>query len=364
MNRTRRLTAVAGALLFAVHAMAQSLGPAATAPGAPAALRPFQIISMDPAFEQLIAADAKLETLVTFPQLRGEGPVWHKGKLRISDLRTGQVIEVSLDGTYRIVLENAGGPMSPDIPTLQGPNGQVNWRNGAVLLCRSALRDIGILRRDGTVGTFIPDYEGKRFNSPNDVIVGKDGTIWFTDPPLALPGHPWARAADPDAPPSSLVRSMDKQIPFNGVFRFKNGKLTAVVTDMPAPNGLALSPDGKVLYINNAQPEMYVRAYAVGENGTLSDGRELFRIPSDGTYGTGVLDGLKVDTEGNLWMSGPGGIFILSPAGKLLGRIQLPSRSTNITFGDDFRSLFIVSNPNIYRIRTRVLGLVPPFTER
>jgi gluconolactonase len=362
MNHPQSIRAVVTALLFvATKAVGQATeSPPTTAP----ALRAFQVIGIEPSFDRLIASDAKLETIVTFPQLRGEGPLWRKGKLWLSDLRTAQVIEVSLDGSRRVVLESAGGPMNADIPTLQGPNGQANWRNGAVLLCRSAARDIAILHRDGTVETFISNYEGKRFNSPNDVIVGQDGAIWFTDPPLALPGHPWARAADPDAPPSSLVRPMDKQLPFNGVFRFKDGKLTAAITDMPAPNGLALSPDGKVLYVNNTQPEMYVRAYAVGGDGTLTNPRELIRIPADSSFGTGVPDGLKVDSEGNLWMSGPGGIFVISPSGKLLGRIQLPSRSTNITFGDDYRSLFIVSNPNVYRIRTRVLGIVPPFTER
>jgi gluconolactonase len=334
------------------------------APNALPPLRPFQIFSIDPSFNRLVSPNVKLETITTFPQLRGEGLLWRNGKLQLSELRTGQVIEVTLDGNRRVLAENAGGSMSKDIPTLQGPNGQVNWRDGAVLLCRNAARDIAVMRSDGTIESFISDYEGKRFNSPNDITVGKDGSVWFTDPPLALPGHPWARAADPNAPPSSLIRPMDKQIPFNGVFRFKDGKLTAVVTNMTAPNGLAFSPDGKTLYVNNAQPEMFVRAYAVASDGTLSDGRDLFRIPTEHSYGAGVLDGLKVDRKGNLWMTGPGGIWVLSPHGKLLGRIQLPSRATNLTFGDDYRSLFIVSNPHVYRIRTRVLGLKPPDTPR
>lgn len=358
------------AVLASVALLAGCAAPQAPAPvqGAPlfepAALRPFQIISMDPAFESLIAPDARLETITTIPQLRGEGLLWRAGKLQLSEMRTGQVIEVTLDGARRVLAENAGGLMSDDVPTLQGPNGQVNWQDGAVLLCRHGARDVAVMHRDGTIESFIANYQGKRFNSPNDIAIGKDGSVWFTDPPLALPGHPFARAADPNAPASSLIRPMDKQIPFNGVFRFKDGTLTAVVTDMSAPNGLAFSPDGKVLYINNIQPEMYVRAYAVADDGTLAGERELIRIPADNPYGAGVPDGLKVDAEGNLWMTGPGGILVISPSGKLLGRIQLPSRATNLTFGDDFRSLFIVSNPHVYRIRTRVSGVVPPFTNR
>jgi gluconolactonase len=323
------------------------------------ALRSFEIISVDPSFSRLVSPDATLETITTFPQLRGEGLLWHDGKLRLSEMRTGQIIEVALDGTRRILAENAVGLMSDEVPTLQGPNGQVNWRDGAVLVCRHGPRDVAIMYRDGRIEPFIADFEGKRFNSPNDIVVGKDGSIWFTDPPLALPGHPFARAADPNAPASSLIRPMDQQIPFSGVFRYKDGKLSAVVTDMPAPNGLAFSPDGRVLYINNTQPDMYVRAYDVADDGTLHDERELARIPSDTGYGAGVPDGLKIDKKGNLWMTGPGGILVYSPAGKLLGRIQLPARATNLTFGEDFRSLFIISNPHIYRIRTIVRGLAP-----
>jgi gluconolactonase len=327
------------------------------------ALRPFQIISMDPAFERLIALDTQLETIVTFPSLRGEGPIWRNGKLSILDMRAAHVIEVALDGTHRVVLENAGGPIIADVPTLQGANGQANWRDGAVLLCRSGLRDIGVMYRDGRIDTFIPNYEGRRFNSPNDIVVAKDGSVWFTDPPLSLPGHPRARPADPTASPASMTRLMDKQIPFNGVFRYKDGKLTAAVTDMPTPNGLAFSPDGRVLYINNTEPQMFVRAYAVNADGSLSDARELIRIPADNPYGTGLPDGLKVDSEGNVWMTGPGGLLVVSPGGKMLGRIQLPSRATNIAFGEDYKSLFIISNPHVYRIRTRVHGLIPPFAE-
>jgi gluconolactonase len=362
---TVRLSAIAlvSSLLLGEAAAAQASG-ATAAPGAPPALRPFQIISLDPAFDRLIAPDIPLETIVKFPSLRGEGPIWRNGQLRILDMRQAQVIEVALDGTHRVVLENAGGRMSADVPTLQGANGQANWRDGAVLLCRAGLRDIGVMYRNGKTGTFIPDFEGRRFNSPNDIVVGKDGSVWFTDPPLSLPGHPRARPADPATPPASMIRPMDKQIPFNGVFRFKDGKLTAAITDMPTPNGLAFSPDGKVLYVSNTEPDMFVRAYAVGEDGTLSDERELIRIPADNPYGTGLPDGLKVDSEGNVWTTGPGGLLIISPSGKMLGRIQLPSRSTNIAFGDDYKSLFIISNPNIYRLRTRVSGLIAPFTQR
>lgn len=358
-----RFLALASSSLIGEVAVAQASG-SASVPNPPSALRTFQIISMDPAFERLIALDTPLETVVTFSSLRGEGPVWRSGKLRILDMRQAQVIEVALNGAHRVVLENAGGVMRPNVPTLQGANGQANWRDGAVLLCRAGLRDIGVMYQDGRTDTFIANYKGHRFNSPNDIVVAEDGSVWFTDPPLSLPGHPRARAADPTAPPPKTPPIMDKQIPFNGVFRFKDGRLTAVITDLPTPNGLAFSPDGKVLYVANTEPEMFIRAYTVKADGTLSGERDLIRFPAENAFGTGLPDGLKVDRKGNVWTTGPGGLLVISPDGQLLGRIQLPSRATNIAFGDDYKSLFVVSNPHVYRIRTRVRGVIAPFTER
>lgn len=316
----------------------------------------FRIVSHDPRFDRLVAPGTALETIAEIPGMRGEGPLWRKDALWISDMLASRVIEVRLDGKTRTLAENAGGVPNRAIPTVQGPNGMANWHDGAVLLCRSGWRDIGILKRDGSIFAFIPDFNGKRFNSPNDIAVHRDGSVWFTDPPLSLPGHPLARSAYPNDPPRAVPYPLDQQIPFNGVYRWKAGKIEAIITDMIAPNGIAFSPDGRTVYVNNALPDMYARAYRVARDGSLSHGREIFRFPPGTPQDRGLPDGLKTDIHGNLWMSGPHGIYVIAPSGKLLGQILLPSRSTNLAFGDDGASLFIVSNPHVLRIRTRTKG--------
>lgn len=335
---------IAGAL--AVPATAQP-------PAAPPPPRPMAIVRLDPAFDRLVAPDAKVETLATIPDLVSEGPLWRKGKLQVSDQHNGVLYAVGLDGRYGVIARDAGGPIDPALRVDQGPNGQANWRGGTLLVARLALRDIGIMGRDGRFEPFLRTFEGKRFNSPNDMTVGPDGALWFTDPPFSLPGY---NRLQPDPPPPS------KEIPFNGVFRFKDGKLTAVATDMFTPNGIGLSPDGRTLYVANSTPEMFVRAWSVARDGTLSQPRELIRFTADGPLGRGAPDGLKVDSLGNVWTTGPGGVVVVAPDGRILGRIQLPARASNLAFGDDYRSLFITSGPIVYRLRTRVKGLIPPFT--
>ena len=314
------------------------------------------LVSMDPDFDRIIAPGTRLETIVTIPDVNGEGPVWRKDRLWFSDQKGGGIYEVSPDGTYREVLAEAGGPVDPSKNYNQGPNGEAQYKNGALLFCRQGLRDIGIMDKGGKVSPFLADYQGKRFNSPNDIVISHDGAVWFTDPPFSLPGFRQMKPGDP--PPAS------KEIPFNGVFRFKDGKLNPVITDMNLPNGLGLSPDGKTFYVDNTSPEMVVRAYDVGPDGALSNMRIFTRFAPDNPLGRGAPDGLKVDSAGNVWMTGPGGIIILSPQGKILGRLQLPSSATNMAFGEDYKSLFITSGPNIYRIRTLVKGQIPTFADR
>jgi gluconolactonase len=336
-------------------AQAQSAPSMPASAMAPAPLRPFQIISLDPAFDVLLASDAQLETIVNIPGLNGEGPLWRKGKLWFSDQKGGNLYELSMDGKYRVVAEQAGGPIDPNLKMNQGPNGLVPFPGGVILMARQSIRDIGIVDKNEKISSFIPNFEGKRFNSPNDMIVAKDGSIWFTDPPFSLPGY--------NQPPGN-VSPPSRQIPFNGVFHSKNGKLTPVITDMNLPNGIGFSPDGKVLYVANTRPEMYVRAYDVAKDGALSNMREFIHFAPDPPFGRGAPDGLKVDSRGNVWMTGPGGIIVIDPTGKMIGRIQLPAGSTNIAFGDaDYKSIFLTSGANIYRIKTKVKGQIPMYAQ-
>lgn len=358
VNLLRLAASAAGATaMFGAGVLAQV--PAPATPASPPAPRPYELISLDPAFDRLVAPGTQLETVVTIPGLNSEGPLWRGGKLWISDQKNSLLYEVGLDGAYRVLVKDAGGAVNPAYTVNQGPNGSASYMDGSVLFARQGYRDIGRIDRDGKVSAFLTGFEGKRFNSPNDLTVRADGTIFFTDPPFSLPGYPWREATGgPPLPPN-------KEIPFNGVFRFKDGRLTPVITDMRMPNGVALSPDGRTLYVNNYYPDLYTRAYSVDAEGGLSNGRELIRFPNDTPFGRGSPDGLKVDSLGNVWTTGPGGVLVVSPEGKLLGRFQLPATATNLAFGgDDYRSVFFTCGATVYRVRTLVSGAVPPFAER
>jgi len=148
-----------------------------------------------------------------------------------------------------------------------------------------------------------------------------------------------------------------KELPFNGVFRYAHGKLQAVITDMPLPNGIGFSPDGKTLYVSNYGPDMYVRAYSVGPNGALSHPRTLIRYPANSE--DGGPDGLKVDSAGNVWTTGPGGPRIITPQGKVLGQIVLPEVAANIAFADGGRYAYITASTSIYRLAVATPGMMP-----
>jgi len=316
--------------------------------------RPFKVIAMDPSFGRIIAPDAQLEPIITIPGVSGEGPVWRNGALWYSDQKGGSIYAVTPQGKSREVLKLAGGPVDDTKTFSQGPNAIVAYKDGAVLFCRQGMRDIAIMDKNGKVSPFLSTYEGKRFNSPNDMVIGHDGTLWFTDPPFSLPG--W-RGRKPGAPEPAA-----RQIPFNGVFRYKDGHLAPVITDMVTPNGPGLSPDGRTFYVNNTAPGPLVRAYDVGDTGNLSNMRVIADFRTNSDWGRGYPDGLKVDSAGNVWTTGPGGIIIISPSGKTLGRIQTPSTATNMAFGErDYKSLFIVSGATVYRLRTVIKGQVPTY---
>jgi len=184
------------------------------------------------------------------------------------------------------------------------------------------------------------NYQGKRFGGPNDVVVKSNGAIYFTDTYGAL------RLRDKDP---------KKELDFNAVYRWKDGKLTLVVKDMPNTNGLAFSPDEKYLYVNGSR-DNYVNRYEVQADCTLANGK-LF-IDMRGLTEPGITDGLRVDTRGNLYETGPGGVWIISPEGKHLGTVRAPEISTNVGFGDaDRKTLYIAARSSIYRIRVNTPGI-------
>lgn len=190
---------------------------------------------------------------------------------------------------------------------------------------------------------FLDSYNGKKLNSPNDIVFAPDGSLWFTDPPYGLNG---------------MDKSPDKELSFNAVFRYAHGKLEPAITDMTRPNGIGFSPDGKILYVSNSGPKMYVKAFDVGPDGKLSNGRILISYP-DHSAGPGVPDGLKVDMAGNVWTTGPGGIRIVTPQGKVLGKIKLPEVAANLGFAGDGHTLYITASTSIYRLHTKIAGEMP-----
>jgi gluconolactonase len=301
-----------------------------------------RIDKFDPALDAVIAPGTQIERVAT-GFLFAEGPMWREGKLWFSDLPGDRLRTVTPAGKVEVVLENSGGYPNPPKGANIGSNALATDKDGSILMMQMGARRI--VRLDATMKPqpFVTAFEGKRLNSPNDLVFARDGSLWFTDPPFGLF--------------NGMDKDPAKALPFNGVFRYANGKLTAPIRDMTLPNGIGFSPDGSTLYVSNYGPDMYVRAYTVGKEGALSNPRILIRYPAGS--GPEGPDGLKVDSAGNIWTSGPGGIRIVTPKGKVLGQIKLPEAAANLAFAEDGHVVYITASSSIYRLRTRVAGELP-----
>ncbi len=307
-------------------------------PAAPAAAPSFE--RLDPALDAIIAPGTPIERVATGFGFT-EGPLWHEGRLWFSDVTGDRMRAISPDGKVEELVANSGGLPNPPAGASIGSNGMAPAPDGTVLMTQMGARRIVRVGKDGSLQPFLSDYQGKRLNSPNDLVYDKSGALWFTDPPFGLF--------------NGMDKDPAKELPFNAVFRYANGRLTPVITDMTLPNGIGFSPDFKTLYVGNYGPEMYIRAYDVRPDGSLSAPRELIRFPG----GRGGPDGLKVDTAGNIWMTGPGGIRIVTPQGKVLGQIRLPETAANLAFAEDGHMVYITGSTSIYRLRSKVKGMLP-----
>jgi gluconolactonase len=325
-------------LLFAVALLtvACSTPPA---PEKPAAVG--SIVRLDPAFDALVPKEAQIEKLAggfTFI----EGPIWRpSGVLWFSDVIGNVVRQWSPDGKVTEIL-NPGGYDGNSLPAggYNGPNGMTADRDGAVLLCQHGNRRIVRISKEMQVSTLVDKFEGKKLNSPNDLVYRSDGSLYFTDPPYGFPKQ--------DTDPA-------KELKFNGVFRLAEGKLRVVIKNVTRPNGIAFSPDQKTLYIANSDEKNKVwMAYNVGGDGTVANGRVFADVTAEKE--NGVPDGMKVDERGNVYGSGPGGIWVFSPAGKHLGTIKTPETAANCNWGDDWKSLYITAGTGLYRIKLAVAG--------
>jgi gluconolactonase len=290
--------------------------------------REFQLQAESPEFWNVVDRDVKL-TVVGAGFGFTEGPVWdEKGFLYVSDETINKIFRLYPDGK------------KDEVIALGDPDGNTFDRQHRLIDCASVLRAIIEVTPDGKYKTLADRFEGKRFNSPNDVIVGPDGALYFTDPTL------------------DLVEGEKQEIPFQGVYRLDGkGSIKLLTKDLTQPNGLAFSPNGKRFYVDDSE-QRNIRIYDFAADGTLSNGRIFGEEP--GGKGDGVPDGMKVDKNGNLFVTGPKGIWVWSPEGKHLGTIVMPEQPANLTWGDaDYRTLYITATTSVYRLQMKTQGFVP-----
>ncbi|QHS53163.1 SMP-30/gluconolactonase/LRE family protein [Edaphobacter sp. 12200R-103] len=302
------------------------------------------ILRNDPAFDDVIAPGTVIEKVASGFQFT-EGPLWRQGRLWFSDLVGNRMYAVTPDGKVDLLIEHSGGLQNIAPNSFKGSNAMVADRDGGVLMCQHGVRRIVRLDKNLHQTIFLDRWEGKRFNSPNDIVFAPDGALWFTDPPFGLDKQ------DEDSA---------KEIPFNGVYRYADGKLTAAIKDLTNPNGIGFSPDGKFLYVANSGPKMFVNKYEVKSAGTLGRPSTLISYPDQPN--NEVPDGLKVDSSGNIWTSGPGGIRIVTPRGKVLGQIKLPEVAANLAWAEDGYTLYITASSSIYRLKVSIAGQMPLFS--
>jgi gluconolactonase len=258
-----------------------------------------------------------------------EGPIWHPdGFLLFSDIPADIIYKFASNQQVEVFRRPSGKA-----------NGNTLDKENRLLTAEHENRRVSRTEKDGKVITLADRYEGKRLNSPNDLVVKSDGSIYFTDP-------------------SYGVSKDQEELGFYGVYRLApDGKLTLLVKELVLPNGIAFSPDEQKLYVNNSEAR-YIAVYDVKPDGTVTNER-LFADLKDASQG-GVPDGLKVDLEGNVYSTGPGGVWILSPDGKVLGKISVPETATNLAWGEsDRKTLYITANTSLYRIRLKIAGVRP-----
>jgi gluconolactonase len=316
---------------------------------APAIVDDVRVVRNDPAIDAIVPADLKAERLAE-GFLFTEGPVWvPEGYLLFSDPNANTIYRWS-DTDGLSVFRTKSGYSGFDIGQYRQPgsNGLALDRDGRLTINEHGNRRVSRLEKTGALTILADRFEGKRLNSPNDLVYRSDGALYFTDPPFGLPRF----SDDPG-----------KELRFSGIFRLAGGVLQLLASDLKGPNGLAFSPDERYLYVGNwDETRKVVMRYEVQANGSLANAAVFFDMTD--AAGEDAIDGIKVDRLGNVYVSGPGGLWILSAAGRHLGTIVTPEHAHNFAWGDDGRSLYLTARSTLYRLRLRVhgAGLTAPTT--
>jgi gluconolactonase len=304
---------------------------------------PARVLRRDPGLDGIVPAELRVEKVAEGFEFI-EGPVWVRdgSALLFSDPNANTIYSWSEDAGLAVYRAKSGYT-GPDIGEYgqPGSNGLTLDRDGRLLINEHGNRRVTRLERTGALTVLADRFEGRRLNSPNDLVLKSDGALYFTDPPFGLPrSH-----ADPR-----------RELPYSGVFRYAEGTLRLVSTDLTGPNGLAFSPDERFLYVTNwDENNKVVMRYAVTSDGGLADGHVFFDMT--GAPGEEALDGMKVDARGNLYVSGPGGVWVISAEGRHLGTIQLPELPANFAWGGpDGATLYMTARHGLYRMRLAVPG--------
>jgi gluconolactonase len=318
-------------------------------PGGPLAVTPqevnVEVVRLDPAIDAIVPPNPKLFKIAEGFQFT-EGPVWtSEGRLLFSDPNANRIYQYGSDEKLTIYKENSGYA-GTDIGEYAQPgsNGLTLDPQGRLTINEHGNRRVTRLEKDGSLTVLADRFEGKRLNSPNDLVYRSDGTLFFTDPPFGLP---------------KFYDDARKELPYSGVFALYHGELKLISTDMKGPNGIALSPDEKYLYVGNWDPKKkIIMRYEVNADATLSKGEMFFDMTQ--APGDDGIDGIKVDQRGNLYVSGPGGLWLFSAAGKHLGTIKPPRHPHNVAWGgENSKTLYLTAQGTLYRITLNVPGIHP-----
>lgn len=286
-----------------------------------------------PGFERIAARPAEVELIAQMGGF-GEGPAWNR--------RTGEIYWVSIVGNTIWKFKRGVGLEVVMRPSFNA-NGMTFDREGRLVVAGWSWRRVWRREHDGSISTLCSHYQGKKINGPNDIVVKSDGSIYFTDPSGGL--HLVEMYGD----------DVQRYLDFHGVFRISpTGEMNLIIEDCNYPNGLAFSPDESLLYVNDTR-DFLIRVFDVQADGSVKNGRLFYKAV--GTE-SGMPDGMKCDVEGNVYCTGPGGVHVISPAGKLLGRIRIPGHVTNFAFGDDdWRGLYMTTYTQLLHTRVGIPGV-------